>query len=259
MLEINKIYNENCLDTIKRIDDKMIDGIITSPFYNNSKKITTEHSRLNNDCRYDVHIDNLTDNQYIEFTIQLFNGFNRILKDNGCILYNMSYSSTNTELMFKTVSAIFERTNFTLADDIIWKKKTAIPNNVSKNKLTRITEHIFVFCRKNEFKSFNSNKKVIKISKTGQKIYDNIYNYIEAKNNDGSCKLNKATFSTELIDKLIKIYIKPGSKIYDPFIGTGTTAVSCIKNKCYYIGSEISEAQCNYAKERIHNFIKSSK
>ena len=153
----------------------------------------------------------------------------------------MSYSSMNTELMFKTVSSIFEETNFTLADDIIWKKKTAIPNNVSKNKLTRITEHIFIFCREKEFKTFNSNKKVVGISKTGQKIYDNIYNYIEAKNNDGSCKLNKATYSTELVNKLINIYIKSKSIIYDPFMSTGTTAISCLENDCYYIGSEISK------------------
>ena len=41
--------------------------------------------------------------------------------------------------------------------------------------------------------------------------------------------------------------------VYDPFIGTGTTAVACKEFGCKYIGSELSKAQCEYARERIEN------
>lgn len=61
------------------------------------------------------------------------------------------------------------------------KKKSALPNNVSHNKLTRICEFVFVFCRKNEYKTFVANKQVKSQSKTGQKYYENIFNFIEAK------------------------------------------------------------------------------
>ena len=77
--------------------------------------------------------------------------------------------------------------------------------------------------------------------KTGQKFYKNYVNLIEAKNNDGyKCKL-KASYSQELVDKIIDIYFKSGSLIYDPFSGIGTTQLSCIKNHCYYIGSELDK------------------
>lgn len=46
------------------------------------------------------------------------------------------------------------------------------------------------------------------------------FNFIEAKNNDGSCPY-KATYSTELCTKLLDIYAPIGSVVYDPFIGTG--------------------------------------
>ena len=94
-------------------------------------------------------------------------------------------------------------------------------------------------------------KNIVKVSKSGQKYYEVIDNYLEAKNNDGSCSLNKATFSTNLIEKLINIYGTEGDVIYDSFMGTGTTAVASLNKKCYYIGSEISKKQCEYSENRI--------
>lgn len=123
---------------------------------------------------------------------------------------------------------------------------------MSPNKLTRITEDVYVFCRKNEIKTFIANKPVSKIGTNGQTFYKNIYNFIEAPNNDGSCKLNKATYSSSLCMQLLNIYaIENKSIVYDPFMGTGTTAVACDKLNLTWYGSEISKAQCEYAKERI--------
>ena len=252
-MKINNIYNEHCFLTIKKMIENniIVDGIITSPFYNTSRKTNSLRARKENEARYDVHLDDMTDEEYIKFTLKLFSGFDKILKENGCILYNISYSSENTHLMWLVIADIIRNTNFIVVDDIIWKKKSALPNNTSSNKLTRIVEHIFVFCRKNEFKTFDCNKKITSSNSKGQNYYENIFNFIEAKNNDGSNKLNKATYSTELITKLLNIYFKGGDLIYDPFMGTGTTANACILYNCNYIGSEISKAQCEYADKRI--------
>ena len=82
--------------------------------------------------------------------------------------------------------------------------------------------------------------------------YENVYNFIEAKNNDESCPYNKATFSTELVKKLLQMYATDNTKtIYDPFMGSGTTAVACQEMGYDCIGSEISENQCKWAKERL--------
>ena len=161
--------------------------------------------------------------------------------------------------MSLVVADIIRKSEFTLADIIVWKKKSATPNNVSHNKMTRIIEYVYVFCRKDEFHTFNCNKRELSKRDTGQSIYENVFNFINAKNNDNSTDLNKATFSTELVRKLNNTYAKPNSVIYDPFMGTGTTAIACLVDGHKYIGSEISKEQCDYAEKRILPLLSQTK
>lgn len=254
---VDKIFNEDCISFLKSHEDFKTDCILTSPPYNTGRPSSSERSRNNYEGRYDIHIDNKSPEEYISWTIELFNLFDRALTENGVILYNVSYSSdgsvnsSNCDLVWRVISHIIEETPFTVADRIVWKKSSALPNNVSPNKLTRICEDVFVFCRKEEYKSFNCNKQISKVGKNGQKYYNNYYNFIEARNNDGPCSLNKATFSSELVESLLSLYCKEGNLIYDPFMGTGTTAVGAIRSNMHYVGTEISEAQIEYAQNRI--------
>ena len=256
-----EIYNENCMETMQRMKENgtLINVILTSPPYNTCRPVKTQKSIDTYNNRYDVHLDNMTDEEYCDWTVDLFNNFNDILADNGVILYNMSYGNENPNTMWLALSSILERTNFMIADCIVWKKKSALPNNVSHNKLTRLVEYIFVICRKNEYNTFQANKKVKSIREdTGQKYYENIFNFIEAPNNDGTCKLNKATYSSDLCLQLLQIYATEEDIVYDPFMGTGTTGIGCMKfsDKMTCIGSELSEAQCKFANERIDDFLK---
>lgn len=244
---MNVIFNESCFDTMNRPElQNQVDCVITSPPYNTSRVGAADKYS----SRYDVFQDFKTDQEYIDWTCEVFNHYDKVLKPNGCILYNLSYSSEKTHLIWLVIADIIRRTNFITADCIVWKKSNAIPNNVSKNKLTRIVEYVFVFSRKNEFKTFEANKKITgRIERTGQANYENIYNFIEARNNDGSNPLNKATFSTELITKLMDIYVKPESLVYDSFMGIGTTAKACMERGMMYVGSEISKQQIDHFEE----------
>ena len=244
MKEINTIYNEDCLETMNNLH-KEVDLVITSPPYNIIRKNSTDRG-------YDIYKDDKSNEEYIKWILDIFIGYDNILKDNGCVLFNLSYGTENTILMSLVIAELIKNSNFTLADIILWKKKSAIPNNVSSNKLTRIVEYIYVFCRKDEFHTFNCNKQKVNRRDTGQVIFENVFNFIEAKNNDKSTDLNKATFSTELIRKLLKIYAKENSLVYDGFMGTGTTAEACIIENMDFIGSEISKEQCDYANKRIN-------
>lgn len=249
----NVLYNGDCLEVMRNhIGENTVDIVLTSPFYNTARKTQTEAAFEYLNRRYDVHLDNMTDDEYIQFTVDLFTGYDKVLKENGVVLYNISYSTEKPFLMHLVIADIMRNTDFVVADTIAWKKKSALPNNMNSNRLTRIVEFVYVFCRKDELKTFNANKAVVSVrEKTGQKNYENIFNFIEAKNNDGTCKLNKATYSTELCDKLLSMYAHDRAVVYDSFNGTGTTAVSAINLGLGYIGSEISEEQCKYTKERV--------
>jgi len=241
---MNIIYNEDCIETMNKMQSNIIDCVLTSPPYN--------ILRTNDDLVfYDLYKDNKTNDEYIDWTIKIFNLYNKVLKNNGIVIYNINYGSENTTLMNLVIADILKNTPFTLADIIIWKKNNSIPNNVSPNKLTRIVEFIYIFCRKEEFYTFNCNKQQVSNNKKGQKIYENILNFITAKNNDESNDLNKATFSTELVRKLLQLYTKKGDLIYDSFMGTGTTANACLIEDRLFVGSEISKDQCEYANKRI--------
>lgn len=253
-----KIYNEDCLTTMDKIAKAggKVDVILTSPPYNTGRNSgNIERGMKNHERRYDIYLEQRNTDEYNDWTVDIFNHYDSILKENGCILYNMSYGNENPEQMYLTIADVISRTNFTIADTIIWKKKSALPNNVSHNKLTRICEFVFVFCRKDEYKTFTANKKVKSQSKTGQKYYENIYNFVEAKNNDGSNNLNKATYSSELCEQLLNIYAKDGAIVYDSFNGTGTTGVACVRLGLNYIGSELSEEQCKYSIERLNKAL----
>lgn len=255
----NAIINGECIAVMSQMEENQVDLVLTSPFYNTNKKAgkgrTLKNTKVSEGnythVRYDEFVDNYTNEEYYDFTVDLFNQYSRVLKENGVILYNMSYGSENTECMFRTVSEIICRTEFTVADCIIWKKKSAIPNNCSPNKLTRIVEHVYVFCRKDELKTFKSGKKQVSERANGQKMYENVYNFIEAKNNDGATPLNKATFSTELCEKLLSMYGAPGITVLDSFNGTGTTGLAAKRMEMDYIGIELSKNQCEYSVDRI--------
>lgn len=258
-MELNKIWNESNEITMKEhIDEKSIDVVLTSPFYNSTdgNRGTLNSVNINGSypsCRYDDFNDNMSFEEYIEYNIRLFKSFDRLLKNNGSILWNLSYGTNNPDGMFQVINSIIEKSNFSIADCIVWKKKSALPNNVSSNRLTRITEFVFVFARKNEIDSFYSNKKIVSYSKTNQSYYENIFNFIEADNNDEICPYNKATYSTDLCRKLLKIYAPMGGVIYDPFMGSGTTGLACKQMGLSYIGSELSSNQCEWAENRIKN------
>lgn len=251
MFELNHIYNENCFETMKKMAENNIkvDVILTSPPYNMSKK---RKGGFADSGRYDLYKDNLEEEDYLKWTVDLFNKFDLILNKQRSIIYNFSYSIENPSLPYKLVTEIVKNTSFDLVDTIIWKKKCGLPFPANGKRLSRNWEYVFVFVRKDEVNTYENNRRVKSVSeKTNQKYYEAIYNFVDAKNNDGKCPYNQATYSTELCDKLLDIYTQDNWIVYDPFMGSGTTAVSCKKRKLNYIGSEISSQQVEYANQRI--------
>lgn len=246
-----KLYCGDCIEVMKELIEQKVkvDKVITSPPYNIIRPNSTDRG-------YDIYKDGMSNEEYIKWTLNIFNCYDSILNANGCIMYNMSYGTENTELMNLVVAEIIKNTGFTIADIIIWKKNSATPNNVSSNKMTRICEFVYVFCRKSEFNTFTSNKKVIGTREdTGQLIYENIFNFFKAPNNDESTELNKATFSTQFVSSLIDRYVLKTDIVLDNFSGTGTTIKTCLQKGIKSIGIELSKKQCEHTKNRLKKGI----
>jgi DNA modification methylase len=199
-----------------------------------------------------AEFDNLTEEEYLSVRLSEFKEFQRVVKDTGVVLYNLSYTHENPVLPNLLVAKVHQETDLTLADIIYWKKSNAIPFQTSPTKLSRIVEPVYVFVQKKHLTNFTANKTISKINeKTKQKFYKNYLNYIEAPNNDQNKAPLKALYSTDLVCQLIDVYFPVGSLIYDPFMGSGTTAKGCIKMGRDYIGSELKEEHYNFAIENL--------
>ena len=66
-----------------------------------------------------------------------------------------------------------------------------------------------------------------------------------------------ATFPEQLPDMCIKFSgIQPGSRVYDPFNGTGTTVLAAIKNGMYGIGTDLDAEYLDFSEQRISQYLK---
>jgi len=246
-MTINTIYNEPNMNTMLQMPDKFLDGIITSPPYNYCSKRKDVY--YNNGYS---NLDNLTEDEYIQTRLEEFIQFQRIIKDEGVILYNISYHNENPILPLLLITEVHKQTDLTMADMISWKKSHSIPFQTSPTKLSRLVEQVYVMVKKDKLHSFRTNKEVSKVNqKTGQKFYKGYNNLVDAKNNDGIICDLKASYSSELVSKLIDIYFPKPSVIYDPFSGIGTTAVACKNSGLDYIGSEINESFWKIGNDRL--------
>lgn len=245
-----RIENMDCLSFMGRCvsDGFRCDLVLTSPPYNMTKR----KGGYADTGRYDVYEDWKSEDEYLKWTSDVFNGFDGILNENRVVLYNFSYSIENPSLPYKLVCEIERSTPFVLIDTIVWKKRCGLPFPANGRRLSRNWEYVFVFVRKSEKDTYENNRVVKSVREgTGQKYYEATYNFVEAANNDEKCGLNQATYSTELCEKLLRVYCKEGWTVYDPFMGTGTTGVACKRMGLPFVGTEISERQCQYAIDRI--------
>ena len=85
--------------------------------------------------------------------------------------------------------------------------------------------------------------------------YNEIYdkNFLVSKPNKAQKKENKhpTVKPLELIDHLVKLFSKEGSLVLDPFLGSGTTALSCKNNNRRYLGYEINKEYFEICKSRL--------
>lgn len=232
-LELNRLYNSDCIKLIKRMPPNFLDKVITSPPYNIGRNYN------------DGYVDNLQRQTFIDWQVTMLNELEPKLKTNGLILYNFSYAIRDPLLPYSLIEAFDKNTGFTIVDTIIWKKPHCIPI-VNTNRLSRICEFVYVLSRKTEVSTFTTNREGL-FDKNGNPHLRNVQNFIEADNSDKlDVPFNESTYSTELILKLLYIYAKQGETIYDPFSGLGTTIRACLIYGCNFIGSELDWRQSNY-------------
>ena len=236
---INKVFNESCLDTMKRIPDDFVDVVITSPPYNMnlrirngeycSRQIVKEIS-----TKYEDFPDNLPIDEYYKFHSEVLK---ELLRISNLVFYNVQIVTGSKRAIFKMIGEFSEN----LKDIIIWDKRYGQPA-IGEQVMNRRSELILVFEKdypiSRQFRSA--------VFKRG--TLDDVWVIDrERKNVEG----HGATFPEKLISTILENFSKKKDIIYDPFIGTGTTAVVSKKLGRNFIGSEISKKYYKECNKRI--------
>lgn len=243
-IELNNIYHEDCLKTLKRIDDQSIDCVITSPPYNMNLRISKGryHSRQivkEFSSKYSGFDDNLPIDEYFKFHSKVLKELLRVSK---VIFYNIQIVTGSKRSIFKMIGEYHEF----LKDIIVWDKGHSQPA-MQKQVLNKRCEFILVFetdypiSRQFRYANFERGtiEDIWKI-KRGKKINKN----------------HGATFPEELVTKIIENFTNENEIVYDPFMGTGTVAMVCKKLNRKYLGSELTKDYYDFSVNLIKEYDK---
>lgn len=251
--KLNKIYNEDCLRTLKRIDDQSIDLVITSPPYNmnwrihgtddkvdpgrySSRQVTPEMSTKYVNERGEVTFaDNMPWEKYNVFHSQVLT---ELLRVSDLVFYNIQIVTGSKRSLFKMIGDFHTY----LKDIIIWDKGYAEPARQQKVMSSRY-EMVLVF--------ENDYPKSRMFRKRGEFERGSLEDLWSVPRERSYDKANAAVFPQLLVAKILKNFSKPEQIVYDPFMGTGTVALVARNMNRHYVGSEISKEYVNLSHKRL--------
>jgi len=222
----NKIFLGDCLDWMRKFEDNSVDISITSPPYNVGK---TTRGNL-----YTTYKDDLSMDEYTEWLIEIGIELMRITKH---------YTFFNIQILTDNKMAVIDFMHYfrgSLKDIFIWAK-TPIPQ-IAQGKLATGYELIIILGPDSrmiyDHRNFPSNGFVPNIERWIQQGTDR-------------SESHGATFPIKMPKFFIEQFSKPGDLVFDPFMGTGTTALAAIELHRKYCGTELDEDYYNLTLKRI--------
>lgn len=248
-MQTNIIYNEDCIIGMKnRLDDNSIDLIISSPPYN----IGIDYSNYK---------DNLPWEEYKNWSVDWLSECYRVLKPDGRIAINILVEINGKEnggrLFFSSEFwQLMKDVGFNWAGYVRLEEKqaqrvkyTAWGSWMSASMpYLYCAEECVILAYKQEWKKQNNGISTIE-KRDFIKNVAGIWKYEAEKKG-----LTKANFSLDIPITAINMLSYKNDIIFDPFMGSATTALACLKTDRQYIGFEISPSYCKIGEERLKNY-----
>lgn len=239
---INKIICGDAVKIMKQIPDGTVDLVVTSPPYNLKNSTGNgmkdgrggkwEHAALQKG--YSHHNDAMPHKEYVKWQKDCLKEMFRIIPENGAIFYNHKWR-VQAGLLQDRQSIVGK---FPVRQIIIWKRKGGL--NFNAGYFLPTYEVIYLIA-----------KPKFKLAPKANAFGD-VWEITQEMKND-----HPAAFPVKLIDKIVSS--TNAKTILDPFMGSGTTAISAINFKRNYIGIDISPDYCKMAERRIKDYKSQSK
>jgi DNA modification methylase len=252
-MELNKIYNENCLDTMARMQDNFIDLTVTSPPYDNLRTYNG----------YSFDFESIAKELY------------RTTKEGGVVVWivgDATIKGSETGTSFKQ-ALYFMECGFNLHDTMIWNKGNFTAVGSLKTRYAPVFEYMFILT-KGKTKTFNpikdrlnksaerkrtggvrqkdgSVKNLSNYDKPIQKLGQRHNVWLQFPEMSNNNRLHPAPFPEQLVNDHIISWSNENDLVYDCFMGSGTTAKMAKANNRNWIGSEMSKEYCEIIKQRL--------
>ncbi|MDR0501296.1 MAG: site-specific DNA-methyltransferase [Coriobacteriales bacterium] len=231
---LNKIICGDATDVMRELPDGSIDLCVTSPPYN-LKNSTGNGMKDGRGGKwenaalvkgYSHHNDNMPHEEYVKWQRECLTEMMRLIGDDGAIFYNHKWRVQAGLLQDRSDIV----GGFPVRQIIIWKRAGGL--NFNPGYFLPTYEVIYLIA-----------KKDFKLAPKANACGD-VWEFVQEMKNG-----HPAPFPVALIDRIITS--TTAQVILDPFMGSGTTAVSAVKNGRDYIGIEISPEYCKLAEDRI--------
>lgn len=267
-MEVNKTYNENCLETMGKMPNNFIDCTITSPPYDDIRNYNNKIKGLSDEFNgYSFPFEDIAKELY------------RVTKKGGIVVWvvnDATHNGSETLNSFRQ-ALFFKEVGFRMHDTMIYRKLNPMPN--AGKRYQQMFEYMFVLSkgspkttnislrersnkcedkrtyRKKKFSRnqdgvFNENDYFVKEMVPEYNIWDFYVGWGNTTKDDVAFE-HPAIFPEELVKRHIESWTNEGDLVYDPFMGSGTTSKMSILSKRNYIGSELSAEYCEIEKRRL--------
>ena len=258
-MELNKIYNLDCLEFLKQIEDKSIDLVVVDPPYNLHR------------FDYGNKSDFQEQNEYEEWCKKWMKELTRVLKDTGSLYCWISRNQVG--FYQQELNKLLKYRN-----TIVWYFKNMRP---ARQKNYNNKYECCLFYTKTEDYIFNIEKYFMPVDvESALKVRDNVYKY--HKNKQWAGKMYKRLLlqgkmmvniwddinqvygknrgrhlnekPVKLIERCILMSSNEGDVVLDCFGGSGSTYIAAIKNRRQYIGCELDKGWYSYIVDRIKSY-----
>ncbi|HVO74985.1 MAG TPA: site-specific DNA-methyltransferase [Ignavibacteriaceae bacterium] len=262
----NKIFCNDCTETLKEIPSSSIDLIITSPPYAQRRRSI---------------YGGIKPDDYVQWFLPISKELFRVLKPEGTFILNIKESVVNGERHTYVIELILEmkKQGWLWTEEYIWHKKNSYPGKWP-NRFRDAWERILQFNKRKKFVMYQDEVKVEigkwakyrldNLSETDKKRDEsrvgsgfgkNVSNWVGRPTVYPTNVINIATetanqnhsavFPLALPEWFIRLFTKEMDIVLDPFIGSGTVAVAAIKLNRQYAGIEKNSEFCELARNRI--------